>query len=66
MRLLYPLKYQHVYIPVMPCSLTDYLEVRVLVFVCVGLCWCVFWFVQAEGWAVGICGWKLGGWAHSM
>jgi len=26
-RLLYPLKYQHVYIPVMPCSLTDYLEV---------------------------------------
>lgn len=27
-RLLYPLKYQHVYIPVMPSSLADYLEVR--------------------------------------
>jgi hypothetical protein len=26
-RLLYPLKYQHVYIPVMPSSLADYLEV---------------------------------------
>lgn len=30
-RLLYPLKYQHVYIPVMPSSLADYLEVRFLV-----------------------------------
>jgi hypothetical protein len=27
-RLLYPLKYQHVYIPVMPSSLADYLEVH--------------------------------------
>jgi hypothetical protein len=27
-RLLYPLRYQHVYIPVMPSSLADYLEVR--------------------------------------
>lgn len=27
-RLLYPLKFQHVYIPVMPSSLADYLEVR--------------------------------------
>lgn len=29
-RLLYPLKYQHVYIPVMPSSLADYLEVRLM------------------------------------
>jgi hypothetical protein len=28
MRLLQPLQYHHVYIPVMPYSLTDYLEVR--------------------------------------
>jgi hypothetical protein len=28
MRLLQPLQYQHVYIPVMPISLADYLEVN--------------------------------------
>jgi hypothetical protein len=28
-RLLHPLTYSHVYIPVMPSSLADYLEVRV-------------------------------------